>query len=259
MKLKQLFENVNAVSLCADNELDISGISYDTRVLRRGDLFVAIRGYKTDGHDYINTAVDCGAVCIVCEEAPEIEIPYVLVEDSRKVLAMVSSTWFKNPGKKLKLVGVTGTNGKTSVTNLIKRIIEKNVNSKVGLIGTNGNFIGDRLLPSEHTTPESFEMQKLLDKMILEGCEYVVMEVSSHALYLSRVYGIEYDVAVFTNLTPEHLDFHGTMEEYAAAKAILFRNCKKAVINIDDKYAFLFFLCLENLQMCLRHFYGNEY
>lgn len=237
MKLEQLLENVDIVSQKADMQLNISGVSYDTRVIRSGDLFVAIKGYMTDGHKHIEAAVDSGAVCVICEVAPSVDIPYVLVKDSRKALSLVSSTWFNYPAKRLKLVGVTGTNGKTSVTNLIKRIIERCTDSKVGLIGTNGNFIGDRELPSEHTTPESFEMQKLLDKMILEGCEYVVMEVSSHALYLSRVYGIEYDVAVFTNLTPEHLDFHGTMEDYAAAKAILFQNCKEAVINIDDEYA----------------------
>jgi UDP-N-acetylmuramoyl-L-alanyl-D-glutamate--2,6-diaminopimelate ligase len=132
---------------------------------------------------------------------------------------------------------VTGTNGKTSVTSLIKRIIEKCSGTKVGLIGTNGNKIGDRELSTAFTTPESYEMQKLLDKMALEGCENVVMEVSSHALYLSRVYGIEYDVGVFTNLSPEHLDFHHTMEAYAEAKSLLFASCRESVINIDDLYA----------------------
>jgi len=237
MKLEKLLENVDIVSLHADNQTLISGVSYDTRVIRGGELFVAIKGYQTDGHDYIGNAVNNGAVCVICEKVPNVDIPYVLVNDSRRALSMVSSTWYNYPARKLKIVGVTGTNGKTSVTNLIKRILEKSTGKKVGLIGTNGNYIGDRELPSEHTTPESFEMQKLLDKMVLENCKYVVMEVSSHALYLCRVSGIEYDVAVFTNLTPEHLDFHGTMDRYAAAKAILFQNCREAVINIDDKYA----------------------
>ena len=237
MKLGKLLEKVDIVRTGADTGMDISGICYDTRVIRSGELFIAIRGYETDGHNYINDAVNNGAVCIICETPPEIQVPFIQVNDSRKALAIVSAVWFDHPASKLKLTGVTGTNGKTSVTNLIKHIIGKCSNSKVGLIGTNGNFIGDRELPAEHTTPESYEMQKLLDKMVLEGCEYVVMEVSSHALYLSRVYGIEYDVGIYTNLSPEHLDFHKSMDEYANAKALLFKQCKTSVINIDDKYA----------------------
>jgi len=237
MILGKLLENIDTIKIEADVSMDIPGICYDTRVIRSGEIFIAIRGYETDGHKYIKEAVSRGAVCIICEEAPDIPIQYVIVEDSRKALAAVSAVWFDFPAKKLKLVGVTGTNGKTSVTNLIKHVIDKCSKSKVGLIGTNGNFIGDRELSTEHTTPESYEMQKLLDKMVLEGCEYVVMEVSSHALYLSRVYGIEYDIGVFTNLSPEHLDFHGTMDEYARAKSLLFPNCKQSVINIDDDFA----------------------
>ncbi|MDR2570643.1 MAG: UDP-N-acetylmuramoyl-L-alanyl-D-glutamate--2,6-diaminopimelate ligase [Oscillospiraceae bacterium] len=237
MTLERLIKNVDIVSIGADFGMLIHGISYDTRVLRKGDIFVAIKGYEVDGHKYINEAIKKGAACIICEVEPDIETQYVVVEDSRKALACISAEWFGYPAKKIKIIGVTGTNGKTSVTCLVKYVLEKCSGSKVGLIGTNGNFIGDRELYTEHTTPESFETQKLLDKMILEGCKYVVMEVSSHALYLKRVYGIEYDVGVFTNLTPEHLDFHGTMDEYARAKAILFANCKNAVVNLDDTYA----------------------
>jgi len=237
MKLKKLLEKVDVIENHSDIEMSISGICYDTRAIRNGELFVAIRGFETDGHKYIANAVQNGASCIICEEAPDVSTPYIIVEDSRKALAAISAVWFDYPATKMKLVGVTGTNGKTSVTNLIKHIIEECSASKVGLIGTNGNFIGDRELATEHTTPESYEMQKLLDKMVVEGCEYVVMEVSSHALQLSRVYGIEYDVGIFTNLTPDHLDFHGTMEKYALAKALLFENCKISVINMDDEYA----------------------
>ena len=237
MRLEKLLEKVNSTLINADVAIEIRGIGYDSRVIRSGELFVAVKGYETDGHNFISEAVGKGAVCIICEEAPGITIPYIIVKDSRKALALISAQWFEFPANRLKLVGVTGTNGKTSVTNLIKFIIEKCSKSKVGLIGTNGNFIGNRELSTEHTTPESYEMQKLLDKMVLEGCEYVVMEVSSHALYLSRVYGIEYDIGVFTNLTSEHLDFHGSMEDYAGAKALLFQNSRKSVINIDDPYA----------------------
>ncbi|MCL2820073.1 MAG: UDP-N-acetylmuramoyl-L-alanyl-D-glutamate--2,6-diaminopimelate ligase [Oscillospiraceae bacterium] len=237
MKLEKLIENIEKISIHADVDKDITGICYDTRTIRSGELFVAIKGYQTDGHEYINDAVSKGAVCIVCEEVPEISVEYILVKDSRKALALISAEWFGHPAKALSIIGVTGTNGKTSVTNLIKHIIESLSETKVGLIGTNGNFIGDRELPASHTTPESYEIQKLLEKMTLEGCKYVVMEVSSHALYLSRVYGIEFTVGVFTNLTPDHLDFHGTMDEYASAKSMLFPSCNKSVINIDDDYA----------------------
>ena len=241
MKLKDLLEKIDIVSTTADMDMDmdmdILGVGYDSRTIRSGELFVAIKGYESDGHDYIDQALDKGASCVICEIAPKSSIAYIIVNDSRKALASVSAAWFGYPATKLKLVGVTGTNGKTSVTNLIKHVIESCSDGKVGLIGTNGNFIGDRELPTTLTTPESYEMQKILDKMALEGCEYVIMEVSSHALYLSRVYGIEYDVGVFTNLTPEHLDFHSTMEKYAAAKSLLFANCKQAAINIDDPYS----------------------
>ena len=237
MILGVLLEKVEKVLVEADIGVDIPGICYDTRVIRSGELFVAIKGYETDGHEYIEEAVSKGAACVICEKSPNISVPHIIVKDSRKALAAMSAVWFGYPASRLKLVGVTGTNGKTSVTNLIKHIIEKCSSKKVGLIGTNGNFIGERELPTEHTTPESYEMQKLLDKMVLEGCEYVIMEVSSHALYLSRVHGIKYEIGVFTNLTPEHLDFHGTMEEYAKAKAMLFPNCRKTIVNIDDEYA----------------------
>jgi len=239
MILKDLIIDIDADEVKADIEINITGISYDTRVIRNGELFVAIEGYETDGHNYIEEAVRKGAACVLCEKAPGIRIPYIITGDSRKALSVVSATWFGHPAAKLKLIGVTGTNGKTSVTNLIKYIIEKCSGNKVGLIGTNGNFIGERELSTAHTTPESYEMQKLLDKMVFEGCKYVIMEVSSHALYLSRVHGIEYDIGVYTNLSPDHLDFHGSMEEYAKAKSILFHNCRKSVINTDDKYGAL--------------------
>jgi UDP-N-acetylmuramoyl-L-alanyl-D-glutamate--2,6-diaminopimelate ligase len=239
MTLEKLLETVEKVEIKAEESMNISGICYDSREMRDGELFIAVRGYETDGHKYIEDAVRRGAACIICEEAPEVLTPYIIVKDSRKALAAASAVWFGHPAEKLKIVGVTGTNGKTSVTNLIKYIIEKCSSAKVGLIGTNGNFIGERELPAGHTTPESYELHKLLDKMVLEDCTYVIMEVSSHALYLSRVHGIQFEAGVFTNLTPEHLDFHGTMEEYARAKSLLFPNCKKSVINIDDDYASL--------------------
>jgi len=239
MILDHLLENIEIIRSNADTGIEITGICYDTRVIRSGELFIAIKGYETDGHKYIKDAVRQGAACIICEETPDISVSFVLVKDSRKALAMISAAWFGYPAKKLKLVGVTGTNGKTSVTNLIKHVVEQCSNAKVGLIGTNGNYIGDRELSAVHTTPESYELQKLLDKMVLEGCRYVIMEVSSHALYLSRVFGIEYEVGVFTNITPEHLDFHGSMDEYSRVKSLLFASSRQSVINIDDPFAAL--------------------
>jgi len=237
VKLRDLLEKVDIEDATADMEIEIHGVCYDTRKLRAGELFVAVRGYKTDGHNHIEDAVGKGAVCVLSEETPNIKTPYVLVKDSRKALAAVSAAWFGHPASKLKVVGVTGTNGKTTVTSLLKRVIEKCAGVKVGLIGTNGNIIGDRELPAELTTPESYRIQELLATMVSEGCGYAVMEVSSHALQLNRIHGIEFEVGVFTNLTPEHLDFHASMDEYAETKSRFFSITAKSAINADDSYA----------------------
>jgi len=236
MKLKDLTQNLNIISMNADAEMDISGVAYDSRNVLAGELFIAIKGFASDGHDFIDDVLRKGAACIICEKPLDKSIPHIVTESSRKALAATAAAWFDYPARKLGVVGVTGTNGKTSVTNLIKHIIESCTGNKVGLIGTNGNFIGERELPTQLTTPESYEMQKILEKMVLEGCSHVVMEVSSHALALDRVHGIEFEVGVFTNLSPDHLDFHGTMDEYARAKALLFPMCKSSAINIDDSY-----------------------
>ena len=237
MKLKKLLTNVNIAKAAADLDIEVHGVSFDTRSLRAGELFVAIRGHETDGHEYIASAVNSGAVCVICEKAPAAAIPYILVEDARKALALVSANWFGEPAKKLKIIGVTGTNGKTTVTNLIKRVIEDCAGVKAGLIGTNAVMIGDEEIPAAHTTPESYTVHELMAKMVKDGCKYVVMEVSSHALYFDRVYGIEFDVGVYTNLSPDHLDLHGTMENYAQTKAKLFSISRQSAINIDDEYA----------------------
>ncbi len=238
MKLKELLRGVNIIECHADADMEIGGVSYDSRSTKGGDMFVAIAGYTSDGHEYIAAAVERGAVCVMCQRIPELDsIPYVLVDDTRKGLALASAHFFGDPAEKMKIVGVTGTNGKTTTTSLIKSMLEKSEGAKVGLIGTNCNMIGDIEVGTERTTPESYELQKLFKDMYEAGCEYVIMEVSSHALYLSRVYGINFEVGVFTNLTRDHLDFHKTMEEYGEAKALLFKQSKKGVINIDDEYA----------------------
>lgn len=235
MKLNRILEKVNIIECSADPETEISGISYDSRKTQQGDLFVAVTGFEADGHLFIPMAVQKGAAVVLCERKPERDIPYVLVENSRLALALVSCAFFGDPSGQMTVIGVTGTSGKTTTTHLIKHIIEKTTGKKVGLIGTNGNVIGNEHIHSEHTTPESYELQKLFRQMADAGCSYVVMEVSSHSLTLDRVAGITFDVAAFTNLALDHLDFHKTMEEYALAKKKLFSMCKRACINIDDE------------------------
>ena len=237
MLLRDLVESADAESIHAESDIDISGISYDSRNVKSGDLFFAVRGFQSDGHSFAGEAAEKGAVCIICEEPPEAAVPYVIVPDSRRALALASAKWFGDPAAKLTVIGVTGTNGKTTVTNLIKQILEKATGEKVGLIGTNRNMIGGRELHAERTTPESYETQELLAMMAAEGCRYAVMEVSSHALLLDRVYGIGFEVGVFTNLSPDHLDFHASIEDYAEAKSRLFAVSQRSAVNIDDAYA----------------------
>ena len=237
MKLNDLLKDIPVLAMMADPEQDICGISYDSRKTKPGDVFVAVLGYESDGHRFIPAAVKQGAAVILCQKAPEEEIPYVLVEDSRLALALLSRNYFGDPAAEMCIIGVTGTNGKTTSTLLLKHMLEQCLGAKVGLIGTTGNMIGDELLPSERTTPESYELQALFAQMRQAGCSHVVMEVSSHSLVLHRVAGIRFEVGVFSNLTQDHLDFHGTMEAYAQAKAKLFENCSKAVINYDDSWS----------------------
>lgn len=237
MKLKELLRDVPVLSGTADPETEIADVYYDSRAVRPGGLFVAIRGFESDGHAYIAAAAAKGAVCVVCERPPEAAVPYVLVEDSRLALALISRSYFGDPGAGMKIIGVTGTNGKTTTTYLVKHLLEHCLGAKVGLVGTNGNMIGEKPLPTERTTPESYELQKLFREMADAGCGYVVMEVSSHSLVLSRVAGIRFEAGVFTNLTQDHLDFHKTMEAYAEAKARLFSMCARGAVNLDDAWA----------------------
>ena len=236
MKLKELLQGLTILEATADLEMEIARVSYDSRQTRPSDLFVAMSGFAVDGHTFIGKAMEAGAAAVLCEKAPEGEIPYVRVADSRHALAVVGANFYGHPADAMTMVAVTGTNGKTTTTYLLKAILEQALGAKVGLIGTNQNMIGQEALPTERTTPESFELQGLLAQMRDGGCTHVVMEASSHALYLNRVYGIHYAVGIFTNLTQDHLDFHKTMEAYCDAKAILFRNCDTGVVNADDPW-----------------------
>lgn len=237
MKLRELLAEVPIQEATASLDGDIQDICFDSRRVRPGDLFVAVEGLKSDGHRFIQGAMEKGAAAVLCQHRPEGDVPYVLTPDSRKALALASAAFFGHPADKLQMIGVTGTNGKTTSTILIKHILEDCLNAKVGLVGTISNWIGDRELPAERTTPESYDLQKLLSQMVSAGCQYAVMEVSSHALALDRVEGIHFQAGLFTNLTQDHLDFYGTMERYAEAKARLFSQCGAGAVNLDDPWA----------------------
>ena len=236
MKLKDLLVNIPVLETHADVEMEIKSVAYDSRKVTPGSLFVAISGFATDGNRFIPMAMEKGAAVVVTARKPEEEIPYVLVESDRKALAILGVNYFGHPAESMTMIGITGTNGKTSSTLLLKHVIETVLHGKVGLIGTMENRIGDEVVPTERTTPESFELQQLFGRMRDAGCTHVVMEVSSHAISLDRVAGVHYDVAAFTNLTEDHLDFHKTMESYCDAKAELFRRCDRAVLNCDDPW-----------------------
>ncbi|CAB1242220.1 UDP-N-acetylmuramoyl-L-alanyl-D-glutamate--2,6-diaminopimelate ligase [Clostridium sp. HV4-5-A1G] len=237
MNLKKLLDNVEYKIIRGNNDLDIREIQYDSRKIEKGDVFVCIRGYVTDGHRYIGNACKNGASAVVLSEDVESmpQCTVIKVKDTRKALALMASNYYGNPSKKMKIIGVTGTNGKTTSTFMVKSILEA-AGYKVGLIGTISNYIGDKKIPSHRTTPESLELQKLFGQMVKESVDYCVMETSSHSLYLDRTYGVKFCEAIFTNLTRDHLDFHKTFENYYRAKLILFQNAFNSIINVDDSY-----------------------
>ncbi len=219
-------------------DFEITGIAYDSRNVLPGNVFVCIKGFETDGHKYAASAVENGAALIIAEDKINVNVPVIYVKDSRKTIAQMAAQFYGNPSEKFRLVGVTGTNGKTTITYLLKSILDE-AGKRVGVIGTNQNIIGDKVLITQSTTPttpNALELQQLFAEMAQSEAEYVVMEVSSHALELDRVYGCRFDVGIFTNLTQDHLDFHKTMENYYKAKAKLFTMCKKGVVNSDDEY-----------------------
>ncbi len=237
MKLNDLLQGIAILEATADLDSEIQNVYYDSRKVRENSLFVAISGFASDGNRFIPMALSKGAVAVVTAQKPEGDVPYILVENDRLALALIGTNFYRHPAKAMTLIGVTGTNGKTSTTLLLKQVLEKAIGAKVGLIGTMANMIGKEEIPTERTTPESLELQGLFARMRDAGCTHVVMEVSSHAITLDRVGGVYFDVAAFTNLTEDHLDFHKTMEAYCDAKAELFARCGRAVINVDDNYA----------------------
>lgn len=233
MRLSELLGKTEHV--LRGEDVSIRAITYDSRKVVPGSLFVAVRGYNTDGHKYIDKAIEMGAAAILAEEDGGWDVPTAVCPDTRRGLAEVGAQFYGNPAEKLKIIGVTGTNGKTTTTYLIKQVLDL-LGYKTGLIGTNQNIIGDRAVPAARTTPESLDLQEMLHDMVEAGVSYVIMEVSSHSLALSRTHGIHFHEAVFTNLTQDHLDFHETMENYMECKALLFSQARHGVINIDDAY-----------------------
>ncbi len=230
MKLKNLIETKGIIG-----DTKIMGVTCDSRCVKEGYAFVCINGALSDGHDYAQKALENGASVIVSQRDLGIE-NQIIVDDTHSAYARMSANWFQNPSKKLKLIGVTGTNGKTSVTYMIKQVLES-FGHKVGLIGTIQNMIGDEIIATANTTPNAYDLNALFNDMANKGCEYAVMEVSSHALDQCRVFELEFETAIFTNLTQDHLDYHITMENYLEAKKKLFKMCKTAIINSDDQYA----------------------
>ena len=241
MKLLEVLKGIEGVDIKGDSEREITGIAYDSRAVKAGDMFVAIVGFKTDGHMYLESAISNGAQVICVEENAQIidipaDVTVVSCKNTRQLLALASCNFYNHPSRDFKLVGVTGTKGKTTTTYMIKTVLEK-AGKKVGLIGTIANMIGDKSVEASRTTPESSDLQKLFREMADEKCDVVVMEVSSHSLALDRVLGCSFDMGVYTNLSQDHLDFHETFDNYLDAKAKLFKMCKEGFVNCDDMYS----------------------
>ncbi len=246
MELTELINSVHVIQVVGNvQRKDVTGIFYDSRKVNKGSVFVAIKGFNIDGHRFINEAVNKGVLAVILEDNDAVpdEIflhtgtAKILVKDSRTALAEISKGFYKNVSEKIKLIGITGTKGKTTTSFIIKSILES-AGIKTGLIGTIANYIGDKKIESSLTTPESNDLNELLLEMYNNGCTFVVMEVSSHALALKRVHGLRFSAAVFTNISSDHLDFHKNFENYLSAKKILFDNLSLSafgVYNVDDK------------------------
>ena len=217
-------------------DVEVNELRYNSRKVEKGDVFCCVVGTFADGHKYAAQAVEAGAAALVVERQLDLDVPQILVENTRIAMAEMAAAYYGNPADEMVMVGITGTNGKTSTSYMLKSIAER-MGKKVGLIGTIRNMIGDIIIDTERTTPESVDLQRILRQMKDEKVDVVIMEVSSHSLDQKRVHGITYDVGCFTNLTQDHLDYHKTFENYFAAKKLMFAQCEKAVINLDDSYA----------------------
>jgi len=240
MKLEELMRGIQVTKIVGDTCDDIKGINLDSRLIEQGHLFVAVKGTQTDGHAYIGTAIEKGAIAVLCEELPaglSERVTYVQVADSEDALGKVATAFYGDPTSKLELVGVTGTNGKTTIATLLYNTF-RYFGYKVGLVSTVCNYIDDEAVPTEHTTPDPITLNKLLGRMADSGCKYAFMEVSSHSIAQKRISGLKFAGGIFTNLTRDHLDYHKTVENYLKAKKTFFDNLPKnafALTNLDDK------------------------
>lgn len=237
MKLLKVIENIDIKSITGNSDIEITDVQYDSRKASEGTIFICIKGFVSDGHKYIDSAYENGVRVFLIQDDVELkeDCTYIKVEDTRKTMAKVAANFCEHPSDKFDVIGVTGTNGKTSITTFINEIL-RNYNKKVGLIGTIKIFDGDNEVPSNSTTPESVDLQKIFKKMLDNNCDYCAMEVSSHSLELNRVDDTNFKIGIFTNLTPDHLDFHKTLENYRKAKEKLFYKTTQAnIINIDDE------------------------
>lgn len=240
MQLKDILYKVTIQSVIGITSKNVNKIEYNSNKIENGNLFVAIIGNTIDGHDFISSAIKNGASAIICQKIPKKtvkDITYIMVDDSRKALALICSNFFNNPSAKLKLVGITGTNGKTSCSTLLFQLFKK-LNKKVGLISTNVIMIDDNKIQSNQTTPEPLLLNDILNKMVLNNVEYCFMEVSSHAISQKRIYGLDFILAAFTNLSQDHLDYHKSFKEYRDVKKEFFDSLNQSsfsLTNIDDK------------------------
>lgn len=240
MKLIELLNNVKVLNTFGNTEVEVTGVNIDSRRIEKGHLFVAIPGTQTDGHKYIPKAIELGATSILCEQMPEEQIDgvsYIIVESTESVVGIVATRFFGDPSRKLKLVGVTGTNGKTTIATLLYNMFRK-FGHKCGLLSTVCNYIEDEAIPADHTTPDPIELNRLLAHMVDAGCDYAFMECSSHAIAQKRIGGLKFAGGLFTNLTRDHLDYHKTVENYRNAKKAFFDDLGKdafAITNADDK------------------------
>lgn len=239
MKLSKLLNNIKVITILGNRETEVKSICFDSREVKDGSLFVALKGETSDGHDFIGKAVESGATAIVCEVLPSNSLSAIIiqVDDSHKTLGFLASNYYNNPSDKLRLVGITGTNGKTTTVTLLYQLFTK-LGYKCGLLSTIANYVFERRLGSTHTTPDPIEINSLLSEMVDTGCEYCFMEVSSHSLDQDRVCGLNFTGAIFSNITHDHLDYHKTFQEYIRVKKSFFDNLPPsafALTNIDDK------------------------
>jgi UDP-N-acetylmuramoyl-L-alanyl-D-glutamate--2,6-diaminopimelate ligase len=240
VKLSELLKNIKPVSVIGNTDIDIADVNIDSRRIAKDHLFLAIKGTQTDGHKYIPKAIELGATSILCEQMPEEQIDgvsYIIVESTESVVGIVATRFFGDPSRKLKLVGVTGTNGKTTIATLLYNMFRK-FGHKCGLLSTVCNYIEDEAIPADHTTPDPIELNRLLAQMVDAGCDYAFMECSSHAIAQKRIGGLKFAGGLFTNLTRDHLDYHKTVENYRNAKKAFFDDLGKdafAITNADDK------------------------